>query len=130
MKKILDKIDEFIEACVKRDTGEIELIDPLVTELVAATVKKSLIVVRAYITDIPITVYCTRIDHKHGTNIYLARTEKQREEQIYDYVRDCWSEWMGDEKIDSFTKEQAIEEYFNLTNEYNTEWLERFEELL
>lgn len=61
-------------------------------------------------------IHIAVLSHKHGTNIYTAKTEQGLTNQLYDFVKDDWNEHedMGEIPED---KQEAIDEYFGVNHE-------------
>jgi len=66
-----------------------------------------------------VTVYACQIGHRHGTDVQLSWTARERTRQLYEYVCEWWSEWNFDEVCPKSMK-KAIDIYFN--SEVNEEW--------
>lgn len=64
-------------------------------------------------------VYILDIHHKHGNDISGYATEQEREEAIYNYVSDCWGDWFVAKEINEYTREEAINIYFEWHGEHN-----------
>lgn len=74
----------------------------------------------------PVKLYSATVEHKHGSNLYQADTEKKLAEKIYGYVREYWNEMLDTEppKTASLSKmNETIEEYFS---EHPTETITYF----
>ena len=71
-------------------------------------------------------LYTATINHKHGVNLYTALSQAGLQSQLYEYVKEYWSEGM-DGKLPK-NKETAIERYFEDEGALGEmEYLEYFE---
>lgn len=67
------------------------------------------------------TVHVLRIEHKHGSDTTVYSTAKKAEKWLFEYVKENWDEWTGDNpgalpKLDTIKDEgEAIDAYFEAT---------------
>jgi hypothetical protein len=75
----------------------------------------------------PLKVFTASVDHKHGVNTYMARSEDGTYEELHEYVQEGWEEIESDvafaNEVDGFPipedHKEAVELYFeHHPNEY------------
>lgn len=70
----------------------------------------------ALMKGIELNVYVLKIEHKHGIDIHIYRKLETANENLFAYVKEYWDDFdlgeMPKDRVD------AIEEYFNRTDEY------------
>lgn len=59
-------------------------------------------------------VYVTTIEHRHGRNIYVNKTETGAYKEVEQYVIDNWT---GELPAENYKKESAVEQYFHSVEE-------------
>ena len=58
-------------------------------------------------------IWIAVVEHRHGQNVYAARTKKKLVDQLYDYVKQWWESEIPDEELPAdLPKQQAVERYF------------------
>lgn len=67
-------------------------------------------------------VWIAVVEHRHGQNVYAARTKRKLLDQLYAYVKQWWeSEIPNEELPPNASLQDAIDRYFELVGH---EWLE------
>ncbi len=67
-------------------------------------------------------IWIAVIGHRHGQNVYAARTRKKLVEQLYEYVKQWWESEIPDEELPAnVSKKQVVDDYFERVSH---EWLE------
>ena len=72
------------------------------------------------------TIFTATISHKHGTNLYHAKSQKSLTAQIYAFINTYWLEEFGDTTEMPEDEAEAIETYFESAGNRG-EYLEEFE---
>lgn len=80
-----------------------------------------------------VSIYVATIEHKHGTNFYLATKEEELDDQIAAFVGVWAKQELSEDKaavvyehLGKGENEAAIGLYFDVLNEIGTEFLTRF----
>ena len=67
-------------------------------------------------------VWIAVIEHRHGQNVYAAKTKKALVGQLYEYVVEWWAREIPDEELPAdLSKQAAVDRYFERVGH---EWLE------
>ena len=67
-------------------------------------------------------IWIAVIEHRHGQNVYAARTKRKLLDQLYDYVKQWWDSEIPDEELPpKLSKKAAVDRYFEHVGH---EWLE------
>ena len=67
-------------------------------------------------------VWIAVVEHRHGQNVYAARTKKALVRQLYEYVEEWWASEVPDEEWPADLPRQAVvDRYFERVGH---EWLE------
>jgi len=80
-------------------------------------------------SEAPIAVFTASISHRHGTNFYVARTQKGLDKKVADYCREWWAEQVGEEPVPE-TDSEVTERYFGVANNNGTEFLDLGEDTI
>ena len=67
-------------------------------------------------------IWIAVIEHRHGQNVYAARTKRKLLDQLYDYVKQWWDSEIPDEELPpKLSKKAVVDRYFEHVGH---EWLE------
>ena len=67
-------------------------------------------------------IWIAVVEHRHGQNVYAARTKAKLMDQLYAYVKQWWESEMPDEELPvKLSKKNAVDRYFERVGH---EWLE------
>ena len=67
-------------------------------------------------------VWIAVVEHRHGQNVYAARTKKALVRQLYEYVEEWWASEIPDEELPADQpKQDVVDRYFEHVSH---EWLE------
>jgi len=67
-------------------------------------------------------IWIAVIEHRHGQNVYAARTKRNLVDQLYAYVKQWWESEIPDEELPAkASKREAVDLYFEHVGH---EWLE------
>ena len=67
-------------------------------------------------------IWIAVVAHRHGQNVYAARTRKKLVEELYDYVRRWWASEIPDEELpEHLAKKKIVDRYFERVGH---EWLD------
>ena len=67
-------------------------------------------------------IWIAVVEHRHGQNVYGAKTKKKLVDQLYDYVKQWWESELPDEELPAnASKRQVVDDYFERVSH---EWLE------
>jgi hypothetical protein len=67
-------------------------------------------------------IWIAVVEHRHGQNVYAAKTKKKLVDQLYDYVKQWWESEIPDEELPAnVSKKQVVDDYFERVSH---EWLE------
>ncbi len=67
-------------------------------------------------------IWIAVIEHRHGQNVYAARTKKKLVDELYDYVKQWWESEIPDEELPTkVPKRKVVDLYFEHVGH---EWLE------
>jgi len=60
------------------------------------------------------SIWVAVVEHRHGQNVYVARTEYGVLDQLYDYVQEWWDSEIPDEEMPTdLPKKEVIDQYFS-----------------
>ena len=69
-------------------------------------------------------IWIAVIEHRHGQNVYAARTKKKLMDQLYAYVKQWWeSEIPNEELLKKLPHKAAVEQYFERVGHESLETL-------
>jgi hypothetical protein len=58
-------------------------------------------------------IWIAVVEHRHGQNVYAARTKGKLLDQIYAYVKQWWESEIPDEELPAdLPKKDAVDRYF------------------
>ena len=58
-------------------------------------------------------IWIAVVEHRHGQNVYAARTKAKLLDQLYAYVKQWWESEIPDEELSpKLSKRTAVERYF------------------
>ena len=58
-------------------------------------------------------IWIAVVSHRHGQNVYAARTRQKLIDELYDYVRQWWESEIPDEKLPKrLSKKAVVDRYF------------------
>ncbi len=67
-------------------------------------------------------IWIAVVEHRHGQNVYAARTKRKLLNDLYAYVRQWWESEIPDEQMSKgVPKRVVVDRYFELVGH---EWLE------
>ena len=67
-------------------------------------------------------IWIAVVEHRHGQNVYAARTKRKLVDQLYAYVKQWWDSEIPDEELPAkVSKREAVDLYFESVGH---EWLE------
>ena len=67
-------------------------------------------------------IWIAVVEHRHGQNVYGARTKKKLMDQLYDYGKQWWESEIPDEELPAkASKREIVDRYFERVCH---EWLE------
>ena len=67
-------------------------------------------------------IWIAVVEHRHGQNVYAARTKRKLLDQLYTYVKQWWESEIPDEELPAdLPKKDAVDRYFEHVGH---EWLE------
>lgn len=66
-------------------------------------------------------IWIAVIEHRHGHNVYAARTKAKITNDLYDYVKQWWESEIPEEMPVKLSKKEAVDKYFEMVEH---EWLE------
>jgi hypothetical protein len=67
-------------------------------------------------------IWIAVIEHRHGQNVYAARTKRNLVDQLYAYVKQWWESEIRDEELPAnVSKKDTVDRYFESVGH---EWLE------
>lgn len=67
-------------------------------------------------------IWIAVVEHRHGQNVYAAKTKKKLMEQLYDYVKQWWESEIPDEELPTkASRREIVDRYFERVCH---EWLE------
>lgn len=67
-------------------------------------------------------VWIAVVEHRHGQNVYAAKTKRKLVDQLYEYVKQWWDSEIPQESLPpQLSKQQAVNLYFDRVGH---EWLE------
>ena len=67
-------------------------------------------------------VWMAVVEHRHGQNVYAARTKRGLLDQLYEYVQEWWDSEIPDEEMPTdLPRKEVIDLYFS---QVGHEWLE------
>ena len=67
-------------------------------------------------------IWIAVVEHRHGQNVYAARTKRKLVDQLYAYVKQWWESEIPDEELPAkVSKREAVDLYFEHVGH---EWLE------
>jgi hypothetical protein len=67
-------------------------------------------------------IWIAVVEHRHGQNVYAARTKRKLLDQLHAYVKLWWDSEIPDEEMPTgLSKKTVIDRYFELVGH---EWLE------
>ena len=67
-------------------------------------------------------VWVAVVEHRHGQNVYAAKTKKALVGQLYEYVEEWWASEIPDEELPAHLPQQVVvDRYFESVGH---EWLE------
>ena len=67
-------------------------------------------------------IWIAVVEHRHGQNVYAARTKGKLLDELYDYVKQWWDSEIPDEELPKrLSKRAAVDFYFERVGH---EWLE------
>ena len=67
-------------------------------------------------------IWIAVVEHRHGQNVYAARTKRKLLDQLYAYVKQWWESEIPDEELPAnLPKKEAVDRYFEHVGH---EWLE------
>lgn len=71
-------------------------------------------------------IHSALIEHKHGTNLYLASSKEGLDAKIFDYVNEWWKQEFGEEAMPE-NKDTTCARYFQkMGDDLCQEFLTRF----
>jgi len=67
-------------------------------------------------------IWMAVVEHRHGQNVYAAKTKRKLVDQLYDYVKQWWESEIPDEELPAkASKREVVDSYFEHVSH---EWLE------
>lgn len=67
-------------------------------------------------------VWIAVVEHRHGQNVYAAKTKRKLVDQLYEYVKQWWDSEIPQESLPpKLSKQQVVNLYFERVGH---EWLE------
>ena len=67
-------------------------------------------------------IWIAVVEHRHGQNVYAARTKRKLLDQLYAYVKQWWESEIPDDELPANVSHQdAVNRYFERVGH---EWLE------
>lgn len=67
-------------------------------------------------------IWIAVVGHRHGQNVYAARTKAKLVDQLYAYVKQWWESEIPDEELPAgLPKKEVVDRYFEHVGH---EWLE------
>ena len=67
-------------------------------------------------------VWVAVVEHRHGQNVYAAKTKKALVGQLYEYVAEWWASQIPDEEMPTdLPRKEVVDRYFECVGH---EWLE------
>lgn len=67
-------------------------------------------------------IWIAVVEHRHGQNVYAAKTKNKLVDQLYDYVKQWWESEIPDEELPAnVPRKQVVDDYFEHVSH---EWLE------
>ena len=58
-------------------------------------------------------IWIAVVEHRHGQNVYAAKTKRKLLDQLYAYVKQWWESEIPDEELSKNTsKREAVDRYF------------------
>ena len=67
-------------------------------------------------------IWIAVVEHRHGQNVYAAKTKRKLLDQLYAYVKQWWESEIPDEELSAgLSKKDAVDRYFEYVGH---EWLE------
>ena len=67
-------------------------------------------------------IWIAVVEHRHGQNVYAAKTKRKLLDQLYAYVKQWWESEIPDEELSAgLSKKEAVDRYFEHVGH---EWLE------
>lgn len=67
-------------------------------------------------------IWIAVVEHRHGQNVYAARTKRKLMDQLHAYVKQWWESEIPDEELPANQpKKEVVESYFS---QVGHEWLE------
>ena len=67
-------------------------------------------------------IWIAVVEHRHGQNVYAAKTKKGLVDQLYDYVKQWWESEIPDDELPAkASRREIVDRYFERVSH---EWLE------
>ena len=67
-------------------------------------------------------IWIAVVEHRHGLNVYAARTKRKLVDQLYAYVKQWWESEIPDEELPAkASRREIVDRYFERVSH---EWLE------
>jgi hypothetical protein len=70
----------------------------------------------------PANVYVLVIEHRHGDDLYVCRTQRSARTRLDEYVREWWDHEMPDRKMPKKRQERILEYFAEMSDRQEKEF--------